>query len=108
MLAIRVAKVFLAASRTWTMSKRTGVLVHMNDGTDTADVSTTGDHAELSHVEPQDFLGLVGSQVHLDGVVHPDGGVGVFNCAPVVGDGERHNTKLSLHAGVASNGGLLA
>jgi hypothetical protein len=70
----------------------------VNDGTDTALVTTTGEHDEVALLELDVVDNLVLDEVELDDVVNLDDGVGVTDGATVVGDDEGNalGTKLDL------------
>ena len=51
----------------------------MSDGANTAHVTTTGDHANHTSIEPDKLGDLAGGQVDLDGVIDFDERVGITN-----------------------------
>jgi hypothetical protein len=74
------------------------VTLTVNDGTDTALVTTTGEHDEVALLELDVVDDLVLDEVELDNVVNLDDGVGVTDGATVVGDdeGDTLSTELDL------------
>src|SRR5690349_17263095 len=62
------------------------VTLAVGDDTDTASVTTTGDHGDVTDLELDELGELGGLQVELDGVVDLDQGIGVTEGASVVGD----------------------
>jgi hypothetical protein len=66
--------------------KPTNVLLPMHNDTRTAHIASTSDHNDVACVEFDKISYLPLLKVILDGVVHFDGGIGVTNCAAVMGD----------------------
>jgi len=64
--------------------------------TNTTDVVTSGDHAKVTVVEPDEVLDLASLKVDTDAIVDTDVRVGVADGAAIVGDNERHTTSTSL------------
>ena len=60
------------------------VTLTVGDDTNTAHVTTTGDHDDDTSVELDEVLDLAGSKVNLDGVVDLDGGVRVTDATRIV------------------------
>merc|ERR1719379_1825197 len=56
-----------------------------HDGSNSASVSSSGDHAKVSGVELDGIEDLAGGDVDLDGVVYLDDGVGVPDGSAVTG-----------------------
>lgn len=65
--------------------KATGMSLTGHDGSNSASVSSSGDHAKVSGVELDGIEDLAGGDVDLDGVVHLDDGVGVPDGSAVTG-----------------------
>jgi hypothetical protein len=55
----------------------TDVLLTVNDDTCPTHVTTTGDHNDVTGIEPNEIGDLVLLDIEFDGVVDLDGGVGV-------------------------------
>lgn len=64
----------------------TRVVLGVDDHADTSQVSSAGDHDEVSVLELEEGLDLAGGNVNLDGIVDPDFGIGVADGAAVVCD----------------------
>ena len=64
----------------------TDMLLAVNDHTGPAHVTTTGDYYNVASIELDEICNLVLLDIKLDGVVDPDGGVGVAYGSSVVGD----------------------
>lgn len=62
------------------------VSLTVGDGADSAHVSTTGGHDDVSVLKLDERVDLAGGKVDLDGVVDLDGGIGVPDGSAVVGD----------------------
>ena len=65
--------------------KTTGMSLTGHDGSNSASVSSSGDHAKVSGVELDGIEDLASGDVDLDGVVHLDDGVGVPDGSAVTG-----------------------
>jgi len=85
----------------------TRVLLAVDDGTDTTNVSTLGDEDDVASFELGETGDLTSVEVELDGVVDLDVGVRVTDGATVVGDDVGNGGSLAVAEGVAANDGLL-
>ena len=88
----------------------TRVVFNVNQLTDSAGVISLGDHNSLSYLELKEVYNFVGSQVHLDGVIHSDERVGVSDGSAIVGadEGDLILGKLKLvHSAELEAGFLL-
>ena len=64
--------------------KATDVLLTVNNDTCPTHVTTTGDHNVITGVEPNEIGDLVLLNIEFDGVVDPDGRVGVADGSTIV------------------------
>lgn len=85
----------------------TGVLLTTNEGTDTTNVSSTSDHAEVTNLEldvADDFASL---KIDLDSVVDLDEGIGILDSAAIVSHDVRNGGSLAGLERVVTNGSFL-
>ena len=66
--------------------KATDVLLTVDDNTCPAHVATTGDHNNITGIKPDEVSDLVLLNIEFDGVVDPDGRVGVANSSSIMRD----------------------
>jgi len=74
------------------------VTLTVGDDTDTASVTTSGDHGNVTDLELDELVELASLQVELDSVVDLDQGIGVTESTTIVGDneGDALGTELNL------------
>lgn len=85
----------------------TGVLLLTGEDTDTTDVSTLGDHADVSDLEGDNVNDLVGLKIEENRVVDLDLGVHVADGAAIVGNDVGDGGSLALGGeGVLADHGL--
>ena len=74
------------------------VTLTVGDDADTASVTTSGDHGDVTDLELDELVELASLQIELDGVVDLDQGIGVTEGAAIVGDneGDTLGTELNL------------
>jgi len=68
-----------------------GVTFTVDDGTDSTQIASAGNHAQIARLELDEILNLAGHDVQLDGIVDLDQGIGVTDGATVMG-GEEGDT----------------
>lgn len=68
--------------------KRSRMPFTIDDCTNTTQISTSSDHAQVSRLEFNEVKDFCGGDLQLNGVVHFDHGIGVTDCATVVGHQE--------------------
>ena len=73
--------------------ERALMLLTVNDSTNTSDIVTTSDHADVTDLELDEVDDLTSLEVNLDGVVDSNGGVGVTESTTVMG-GESGDTTV--------------
>ena len=73
--------------------ERALMLLTVNDSTNTSDIVTTSDHADVTDLELDEVDDLTSLEVNLDGVVDSNGGVGGTESTTVMG-GESGDTTV--------------
>lgn len=76
----------------------TRVTLTVDDGSDSPQVTTTSDHAQVTGVKLDEVHDLVGLNVQLDGIVHLNQWIGVTDCSSIVGGNERNTLGSNLNA----------
>jgi len=76
----------------------TRVTFSVDDGSDSPQVTTTSDHAQIARVELDEVHDFVGSNVQLDGIVNLYQWIGVTDCTPVMGGDEGNSLGSNLNA----------
>lgn len=76
----------------------TRVTLTVDDGSDSPQVTTTSDHAQVTRVKLDEVHDLVGFNVQLDGIVHLNQWIGVTDCSSIVGGNERNTLGSNLNA----------
>lgn len=76
--------------------ERSGVTFSVNNGTDTTQVTTSSDHAQVSRVEFDGIHDLTSGDFQLDGIVYLDNGIRIPDCSTVVGNQEWNTFWSSL------------
>jgi hypothetical protein len=78
--------------------ERTRVTFTVDDGSDSPQVTTTSDHAQIARVKLDEVHDFVGSNVQLDGIVNLNQWIGVTDCASVMGGDEGDSLGSNLNA----------
>lgn len=78
--------------------ERSRVLLTLDHGTATTQISSAGDHAQIAGLELEHVHHLAGRDVVLDRIVLVDDRIRVADGAPVVGQDERHLLRADLDA----------
>lgn len=76
----------------------TRVTFTVDDGSDSPQVTTTSDHAQIARVELNEVHDFVGSNVQLDGIINLNQWIGVTDCASVMGGNEGDSLGSNLDA----------
>ncbi len=69
----------------------------VDDGSDSPQVTTTSDHAQVARIKLDEVHDLVGGNVQLNGIVNFDQRIGVTDCAAIVCSNERDSLGANLN-----------
>lgn len=78
--------------------KRPWMTFPINNGTNTTQITTSGDHTEISGIELDEVQNFRRGNFQLNGVVYFDYRVGIADCATVVGDKEGNAFRARLYS----------